>query len=110
MLAKPYALKLEKNSEILELRNKVTKLENQFTEHVIYSCKDLNILGNLPSKHSKESLLGGYVSSLTNLWTTKHSRVASKNVISWDRAQAANQQLSSWNSCSSTEKIYGRIS
>ena len=40
ILAKLYALILEKDSEILELRNKVTNLEERITEQEIYSSKD----------------------------------------------------------------------
>ena len=56
ILAKLYALKLEKDSEILELRKKVTNLEERITGQEIYSSKDSIIIENIPLNHSKESL------------------------------------------------------
>ena len=57
ILAKIYAIIREKDSEILELRNKVTNLEERITEQEIYLSKDSIIIENLPLNHSKESLL-----------------------------------------------------
>ena len=56
ILTKLYALILEKDGEILELRNKVTNLEERITEQEIYSSKDSINLENLLLNHSKESL------------------------------------------------------
>ena len=95
ILAKLYALILEKDSEILELLHKVTNLEERITEQEIYSSKDSINIENLPLNHSKESLWEQVCLFFENFWATKQSRVASKHVISWDRAQATNQRQSS---------------
>ena len=56
IIAKLYALILEKDSEILEIRNRVTNLEERITEQEIYSSKDSIIIENLPLNHNKELL------------------------------------------------------
>ena len=94
IFAKLYALKLERDSEILELRNKVTNSEERITEQEIYSSKETIIIENVPIKTVRNHNQNRYVSSLKNFWATKHSRVGLKHVFSWDRAQATNQRLS----------------
>ena len=44
ILVKLYALILEKDSEILELRTKMSNLEKRITEEEIYSSKDSIII------------------------------------------------------------------
>ena len=56
ILAKLYALLLEKDRKTLELRNKVTNFEERITVEKIYSSKDSIITEDLPLNHSKESL------------------------------------------------------